>query len=220
MKTLSFLSALAIAAASPSCKRDPTHAIPIPEAKAADPVPPALIPLPPGVEARLRSQGQAITETAFGALSSRLGKAIAETGYTNAIAFCSVHGIPLTTAVGVTNQVTLRRVTQWPRNPKNRADANELAILRQYERELGQGLPLQPVVRAHKPETYTYYAPILLNLPLCLNCHGNPGTEINVNVLAEIRKTYPADEAIGFKSGQLRGLWSVDFKRTDFPAAP
>jgi len=49
-----------------------------------------------------------------------------------------------------------------------------------------------------------------------LSCHGAPGTDIKPEVYAQIKKTYPADEGIGFKQGQLRGLWSVDFKRSDF----
>jgi hypothetical protein len=39
-------------------------------------------------------------------------------------------------------------------------------------------------------------------------------------MLDEIKKNYPADEATGFKQGELRGLWSVDFKRSDFVAHP
>jgi hypothetical protein len=131
-----------------------------------------------------------------------------------------VHGITLTTSVGVTNQVVVRRVTHRPRNPQNRADTNELAIIRRFEAELSKGSTPNAVVTANKPDSFTYYAPIVLNLPLCLSCHGQPGTDIKPDVLAQIKKTYPADEATGFKQGELRGLWSVDFKRSDFVARP
>jgi len=221
MKTPTLLVTVALALAATSCKPNPTPPIPVPEARAADPIPtppPAAIPI--AIASRLLEQGQAISAQAFGALSTRLGKAIAGAGYTHAIEFCSVHGIPLTTSVGVTNRVTLRRVTHRPRNPGNRADTNELAILQQYQRELAQGSKPKPVITAHKPDAYTYYAPIVLNLPLCLNCHGEAGTDIKPEVLAQIRKTYPADEATGFKSGDLRGLWSIDFPRADFVERP
>lgn len=52
---------------------------------------------------------------------------------------------------------------------------------------------------------FTYYAPIVLNLPWCLSCHGEPGTDIKPDVLDQIKKTYPTDEATGFKQGhQIR----------------
>jgi hypothetical protein len=164
----------------------------------------------------VRQKGDAIAAEAFGVLSSRLGKAIAEAGYTNAIDFCSVHGIKLTTTVGITNDVVLRRVTDRSRNPQNQADTNELAIIRQFETELSRGAHPNAVVAATKPGFITFYTPIVLNSPMCLQCHGEPGTDIQADVLASIRKKYPADQAIHFKQGQVRGLWSVDFKRTDF----
>jgi hypothetical protein len=220
MRTTFFVLAASVAIIATSCKRDPGHGFPIPEVKAAEITSPGAPTIPPAIEKSVREKGQAIAAEAFGVLSSRLGKAIADAGYTNAIEFCSVHGITLTTSVGVTNEVLLRRVTHRPRNPQNRADTNELAIIRQFETELSKGATPIPVVAASKPNSFTYYAPIVLNLPLCVSCHGEPGTDIKPDVLAQIKKTYPADEATGFKLGQLRGLWSVDFKRADFLARP
>jgi hypothetical protein len=180
---------------------------------------PAAAPtLTPAIEEAVRQKGQAIAAQAFGVLSSRLGQAIADAGLTNAIEFCSVHGIPLTLAVGETNQTTVRRVSHRARNPQNRADADELAVIRRYEAELASGAAPQPVVATNRPGFFTYYAPIVVAMPMCLNCHGQPGADIPPDVLAQIRKIYPADAAVGFRQGQLRGLWAVDFKREEFPA--
>lgn len=200
-----------------SCKRQhEPNPFPVPEARAADSkvlAPPAISSV---VEKSVREKGDAIAAEAFGVLSSRLGKAIADAGLTNAIEFCSVHGIAFTTAVGVTNRVALRRVTHRPRNPQNRADTNEIILIRRFESELSQGATPKPVVVANSPDTVTYYAPIVLKQPLCLNCHGQPETDIKPGVLANLNKTYPKDEAKGFKLGQVRGLWRVDFKQSDF----
>ncbi len=221
MKTTTFfIFVVSLTVAATSCKRDPGHGFPIPEAKAAD-LKPAVAPvIPPAIESSVREKGEAIAAQPFGVLNSRLGKAIADAGLTNAVEFCSVHGITFTTSVGVTNQVVLRRVTHRPRNPQNRADTNELAVIRQFEAELSKGATPKPIVAANKPDSFTYYAPIVLKLPLCLRCHGEPGADIKPDVLGQIKKTYPADEATGFKLGQLRGLWSVDFKRSDFVMPP
>ncbi len=215
-----FVVSVALGVSLLSCKRDPGHGFPIPEVKAADTSSPLTPAIPPAIETRVREKGQAITAQAFGVLSSRLGKAISDAGLTNAVEFCSVHGITFTTSVGVTNQVVLRRVTHQPRNPQNRADTNELAIIRRFQAELSKGVTPKPEISANKADSFTYYAPIVLNLPLCLSCHGQPGTDIKPDVLAQIKKTYPADKATGFKQGQVRGLWSVEFKRSDFVARP
>jgi hypothetical protein len=93
-------------------------------------------------------------------------------------------------------------------------------LIRKFETELGNGAAPQAVVVANKPGLFTYYTPIVLKLPLCLSCQGEPGTDIKPETLAQIKKTYPTDEATGFKLGQLRGLWTVEFKRSDFIASP
>ncbi len=220
MKTTPFLFVAGAALAATLCASDPSRGFPVARA-AAEEAPPAKVPaLTPAIENEIQKKGLAIAAEAFGVLSSRLGRAVEEAGYPNAIRFCSVHGIALTSSVGVTNQVALRRVARLARNPQNRADANELAIIRQFEDDFKRGVTPKPVVFANKPDYFTYYAPLALNLPLCLNCHGTPGVDVKPDLLALIRKTYPADEAIGFKLGQLRGLWSVDFKRSEFAPTP
>lgn len=195
-----------------SCRRHPVPDWPIPEIQAAE----AVGQPPPSIEQAVRKKGEAIAAEAFGVLSSRLGKAMAEGGFTDAVQFCSVHGITFTKAVGVTNRVVLRRITHRPRNPENRADANELAIIRKFQTDLSNGVTPKAMVATNKPGFFTYYAPLTVQLPLCLGCHGDPNNDIHSNTLASIKQTYPKDEATGFKIGQLRGLWSVDFKRSDF----
>lgn len=193
--------------------------VPIPEAEAAGAGQAVSSDVDPDIERLVREKGGTVVSQAFGVLSSQLGKAIADAGFTNAIQFCSVHGITLTTSVGTTNKVVLRRVTHRPRNPMNRADTNELAIIRRLEQKQSDGIPPGPLVSSRGPDVITYYAPIVLNLPLCLNCHGEPGTDIQPEVVAAINEIYPADEATGFASGELRGLWRVDFKRAELEPA-
>lgn len=216
MKNAIQMLMLGLVLAAASCKRAPEPEVLVPRAEVAEVKSPVVTAIPLAVETAVREKGQAIAAQAFGVLSSRLGKAIADAGLTNAIQFCSVHGITLTAAVGVTNDVALRRVTHRPRNPLNRADTNELELIRYFESELKKGTTPKPTIATNRTGFYTYYAPIVLSLPLCLNCHGQPGQDIQPEVLAQLKATYPADEATGFKLGLLRGLWSVDLKRSDF----
>jgi hypothetical protein len=164
--------------------------------------------------ASLRERGQAITQRAFKLLSSNLMQAVAEGGVTNALSFCSTRALPLTHSVVEGEPVVLRRVSHKARNPKNKADASELMILQAFSEKLAAGEKPSPIVRTHANGAATYFAPIPLNNPLCLNCHGVPGKEIKPEALKLLKKLYPKDEATGFKFGELRGMWRVDFKPT------
>ncbi len=164
------------------------------------------------VETLARERGKAIAAQAFGVLSSNLTTALSQGGVSNAVQFCSVEALPLTTSVADTNQVTLRRVSHKVRNPKNKADTAELAVLEAFRVGLVEGKTPAPLVRTNASGGATFFAPIVLNNPLCLNCHGQPGIDIKPEHLAILQRLYPKDEATGFKLGDLRGLWRIDFK--------
>ncbi|MCP5518661.1 MAG: DUF3365 domain-containing protein [Verrucomicrobiales bacterium] len=159
-----------------------------------------------------RQRGVLIVQQAFTMLSSNLARAIQTGGISNALSYCSVKALPLTQLVGDTNRVRLRRVTHKPRNPANRASAAELGILAGFQSALAAGRTNPPpVLTTNDAGGLSLHAPIVLNNPLCLNCHGRPGDQIlpeNVTLLARL---YPTDEATGFTLGDLRGMWCVDF---------
>lgn len=153
-------------------------------------------------------EGKRITAEAFALLSKNLGESIAKDGTAGAIAFCSTKALPLTASVNP----DLRRVSHKARNPKNKADATELEIIAAYREALATGKPAVPQVRRNADGSESFYAPIVLGNPLCLKCHGAPGSEIEDATLAALRKLYPKDEATGFRFGEIRGLWRVDFR--------
>jgi hypothetical protein len=47
---------------------------------------------------------------------------------------------------------------------------------------------------------------------LCLTCHGE---SLAMDVADEIKRRYPQDEAIGFKPGELRGIFWLEFPATE-----
>jgi hypothetical protein len=73
------------------------------------------------------------------------------------------------------------------------------------------GQPPTPLATNLVPGQATFFAPIVLNNALCLNCHGEAGKDISAESLTLIRQHYPQDEATGFKLGDLRGAWRIDF---------
>lgn len=60
--------------------------------------------------------------------------------------------------------------------------------------------------------TVTFYSPILLGHPVCLQCHGAAGTEIAPGTLQVIDRLYPTDQARVFRLQELRGLWAISFR--------
>lgn len=189
--------------------------------KPPEPTVPAAVTPSTALSAEVRNaavqRGKAIAAETFSLLSSNLQSAIHSGGVSNALPFCSLAASPLTAGMAGKHGVTLRRVTHKPRNPTGRADATELAILNQFAAALTGTNPPPPLVTNLMTGTVTFFAPIVLNNELCLKCHGAPGQDILPENLLVIQGLYPQDEATGFKLGDLRGAWRIDFPLTSLP---
>lgn len=159
-------------------------------------------------------KGQEISMAAFNTLSSNLKQAMGEGGIEYALEFCNVEAMPLTDSLSANYRVELRRASHKPRNPANRADSLEMKTIDQYLRQIKENGELKPVVYV-RDKIISYHAPIRINNQLCLNCHGNRGTDVAESDFETIQELYPEDEATGFEMGQLRGIWSIDFSKTE-----
>lgn len=182
-------------------------------AKSTEPVA-VVAPLSAETRTVATQRGRAIVAETFSLLSSNLQSAIQQGGVSNALPFCSLAASPLTAGMAGKHGVTIRRVTHKARNPADKADAIELAILNQFKAALPNITatnPPLPVVTNLVANTATFFAPIVLNNELCLKCHGEPGKDISADNVAVIQRLYPQDEATGFRLGDLRGAWRIDF---------
>ena len=182
------------------------------------------LPPPPAITEQQRQlaleRGRAIAQETFDLLRTNLQVAIQSGGISNALPYCSLAASPLTAGMAAKHGVTLRRVTHKARGPGGRADTNELSVLRAFEAALaahGPTPPPSPIVTNGSPGNVTFFAPILIGNELCLRCHGEPGSEIQAADLAVIQRLYPDDKAVGFKMGQLRGAWRIDFPGSSLP---
>jgi len=158
------------------------------------------------------AQGDSISQLAFKALSSRLQKAIQDSGAAYAVQYCNLVALPLTDSIGRVSGTVIRRTSlQW-RNEQNKPTAAELDILRAYESDIKAGNKLLPGVRLTTDNKVLYTAPIMI-MPLCLNCHGEPGKDISAGVMDQLSFRYPADKATGYHAGDWRGMWSITLQR-------
>ena len=161
------------------------------------------------IQAEPANVAPAIITEASGKLIAALTEAIAKDGAAGAIGVCSEKAPEIAAELGEKHGVVLRRLTEKPRNPKNTATDEEKALLAAFAADLENA-------KKHEPRTVTspggavvFHAPIVIPVPLYLQCHGYPGTDIAPETLAEIRKLYPDDKATGYKVGDLRGAWGV-----------
>jgi len=173
--------------------------------------PASAAPLTAAQVEKATKRGRAIVEETFGLLSTNLQTALVSGGVSNALPFCSLAASPLTASMAQKHGVSLRRFTHKPRNPSGMADTVELGFLEHFRKGLAFTNTIPPMVASVEPGVVTFFAPIVLNNPMCLNCHGEPDKDIKPENLAIIRRLYPQDQATGFQLGELRGAWRIDF---------
>jgi nitrate reductase cytochrome c-type subunit len=145
------------------------------------------------------------------ALGKNLMKAIQEKGTDGAVAFCNLRAIELTDSISVMNNAQIKRVSDKPRNPFNKANKEELGYITTFKEQLAAGMEVDPVVVPGNEEVTVYY-PITTNA-MCLQCHGKPNEQVKPTTMATLRKLYPEDKAVGYNVNEVRGIWSVVFDK-------
>ncbi|MDX5340799.1 MAG: DUF3365 domain-containing protein [Cyclobacteriaceae bacterium] len=154
--------------------------------------------------------GDSITQEAQSNLLEQLQNAISEKGVSGAIEFCKISAFPILEEVATKHGVSVRRVSNDYRNPADQPDSDEEPILEAYEYNAENGLQSDPNIQKLKNgEILLYTKAIVIPGGLCLNCHGEPGKDINAETQKTLETLYPQDLAVGHKVGDLRGMWAV-----------
>jgi hypothetical protein len=157
-------------------------------------------------------KGKGIAASSFAVLSGALQKAMQEGGVSNAIDYCHLSAFPLIDSLSQIHQAEIKRTTLKVRNPKDRPNEVEAAVLKKYDQQAAKGEQLKPFVTLADGQRVAFYAPIMMN-DLCLKCHGKIGETLAEEDYIHIQKRYPEDEAVGYVAGDFRGMWSIQFDR-------
>ena len=157
-------------------------------------------------------KGAEITGTTFVALSGALREALQQEGVAGAVKYCNLAAYPLVDSLSRVYDADIRRTSLRVRNPQDKPTEAELAVLKAYHANREAGAPLLPGVELTGSSAVTFYAPILIQ-EACLQCHGKLGETLLEEDYTVIRELYPGDEATGYQAGDLRGMWSVTFRR-------
>lgn len=164
-------------------------------------------------------RGALLADTAQKILASALASQIQQNGVEEAIEFCHTNAYPLIDSLASLHHTSIRRVSLKARNPKNRPDALEAALLDAYQYNIENDIPLNENVQEIEDGYILYSKPILLQNPLCLNCHGEIGEDISPKVNEKISSLYPDDQAHGYRLGEFRGMWSIKLSKKEIVKA-
>ncbi len=155
--------------------------------------------------------GNSAVSRLMGELKRNLGMALKEGGFPKAIEFCAGRAEELTRKVNRELVVVkVSRVSDRYRNPKNKPNSLDLKAINYFKEKMKEGkLPPYYITTAKEngESVVVYYKPIRV-APFCLNCHGDP-ERMNPEVLRVLREKYPEDRALGYKPGDLRGVFKV-----------
>jgi len=145
------------------------------------------------------------------ALGSKLMAAVQERGAAGAVDFCNIHALPITDSMSTKYSATIRRVSDRPRNPANRANAEETAYIDALMTAKAKGEELPPLISEKGTSVTAYYA--IETNDMCLKCHGTMDTHIAPETQKVIAERYPADKAFGYDVNEIRGLFVVEMAR-------
>ncbi|WP_157470336.1 Tll0287-like domain-containing protein [Cyclobacterium amurskyense] len=160
--------------------------------------------------------GDEISMAAQKELMGVLQKAIEENGAEEAVGFCNTEALKITKKVADKYKVNIRRVSVKNRNPQNSPNEKELELLDAYAYNVNNNVDNHAnIQKLDDGQTLLYTKAITIPNGLCLNCHGEPGKEINESTLEKINSLYPEDKAIDFKVGDLRGMWSIKMPKKE-----
>jgi hypothetical protein len=156
------------------------------------------------------TEGKEMALATANKLGSNLSQKMKEGGVKDAVPFCNTMAYPLTEEMSEKYNVEIKRTSDKLRNDKNKPNEEENNIIDYYEKTLAANEQLEPVVEIDASGNPHFYGPIIMQKK-CLACHGSIGKEVSVKTDSLIKSYYSNDKAIGFKEGDLRGIWSITF---------
>ncbi|WP_321474778.1 DUF3365 domain-containing protein [uncultured Paludibaculum sp.] len=143
-------------------------------------------------------------------LQQLLGEEMKHGGYAGAVRSCAENAQTVTEEFGRERQVDIRRVSLKYRNQRDQPDDWEAERLKAWLKQAEAGAALAPVeetVTENGRRFLRMMKPIRLQAA-CLGCHG-AREQLAPEVKAQLEAKYPRDKATGYKTGDLRGAFTV-----------
>lgn len=145
-------------------------------------------------------------------LQGELQTAMKAGGPISAISVCNEKAPAIAVTVSEAQGWSVGRTTLKPRNADNAADDWERDVLNAFEQRKAAGedpakLEFYELVGDNGSHEFRYMKAIgIAKDAPCLACHG---TDIAPDVSAKLKALYPDDQAVGYKTGDIRGAFTI-----------
>ncbi|MFA5618716.1 MAG: DUF3365 domain-containing protein [Weeksellaceae bacterium] len=139
-------------------------------------------------------------------LLKNISGAISKGGTEYAVEFCNLKAMPLTDSLSAHYGVSISRITDKSRNPLNQLKSAADREVFEYFRA-NSGLIDSLISNG---DQQVYYKRINAAMPACIQCHGNPESDIASGTLLKIQTLYNQDQALGYALNDFRGLWKIE----------
>lgn len=174
----------------------------------------AQAPAPAAPDMSWLPQAREISQTVPPRLLAVLQEEIARGGFEGAVAACRDKAPAMARTASEQTGWQIRRVSLRERNPRAVPDAWERAALEDFDRRAAAREGAASLERAEVVmeggQAVRRYIRALPTMELCVNCHGRP-ERLNPAAAARIAELYPADRAVGYQVGEIRG--AITLKR-------
>ncbi len=139
-------------------------------------------------------------------LKGELKAAMKAGGPVNAIKVCNEKAMDITLDASKTSGVELSRTSLRIRNPLNKPEAWEKAVLLDFDKRKNNGespkkMEFSEIVNVNGKKQFRYMKAMGVAQP-CLHCHGE---KVLPAVTEKLSQLYPDDKATGYKKGDIRG---------------
>ncbi len=159
--------------------------------------------------------GKKISNELLTSLKTELQTALVTGDVENAIGICNIKALKITDSIAANSsiKVDIKRTTDKPRNILNAPDQYEQKALEYYNTivQSGNNFPEYYVQKIENEDklSYNFYKPLIMD-NVCLLCHGDESS-MNNDLKEHLQKLYPEDKALGYKTGDFRGLVRITF---------
>ncbi|MCB2193545.1 MAG: DUF3365 domain-containing protein [Deltaproteobacteria bacterium] len=160
---------------------------------------------------QLRDQGMAVIQQFFTALKGELRTGLKSGGPPQAIQVCRVEAPAIAQRVGEQSGWQVGRTSERLRNPSNAPDAWEAKVLADFAAQAKAGAKPGKLVYSEVVTTAQGQRVFRLmkGIPMggmCMACHGPSPSRA---VREQLQRLYPQDQATGYRSGRLRGAFTL-----------
>lgn len=130
-----------------------------------------------------------------------------------ALGFCTAKAMEITTDINhdLPSYAKVRRTALKVRNEANAPDSTDIKIMDEYTQAIEKKKFSPDLIKVvEEGNTTRVYKPLLAE-GVCLKCHGE---NISKELHDMIVSSYPTDQAIGYKEGELRGVIVAEINAT------